>query len=884
MKKNIWGKRKMALFLGALLFAESAAPVQALAGETGDITDLLSEEVTVDAVTDGDAQAPEDNIVTEDDSDNGSGESANDENANNEDVNNEDVNNESSNNENIASEDASDKALDENNSDSSDENAPSEEVSDGNAEQTDDEEAVSDGNADADACAFDYETVVDGYKIKLHAEEGIVPSGTEVTVKKVNKVNGEKTEDLVNDVLPEESAVYDSASFDITLSKDGVEFEPDGKVSVEIVLNDELSDVSSENDSVSLQVFHIEDDATTTEVDAEVKDEATNVYDGTEDTVISYDAESFSVYNVSAVANFTTSETVALENPAYEKFLSVSKEELANAGSELDPAAEVKTLFSQNGKCTSIQEMAEIARNAIKTRQNVVTLNFKMPGIYNEYNIYTELMPIMNEHTGVPNEGDYARWSYVIHAYKASTSFLNDATYGTFQLQFTYTDTPAQEAAAGQAITNLINQKGWQKLGSDKAKIDAVYNWIIANISYDRSYEYKDSVGNYFSHSCYSAIVTRQTVCQGYAMLFYRIMLSLGVDNRMISGLGYASQQNSGHAWNLVQLGNKYYYVDSTWDDDFYSAGYGKPYYLRGSRTNKYVTVNGKRYNTCFDSSEHVRYEECATADFLNVYPVSASDYTSAGSYVKATSVSISRTSATIGVGATMQLTASCAPANTSQRVKWNSSDPTVASVNAYGVVTGHKNGECEIFATSEYGGKKARCRLLVTDGKVKDIELATTKITVYAGSKAQISATVFPYWAANKGISYKSSKKSIASVSKDGVIRGKKPGKCTITCKAKDGGSTVKIKVTVKKAKRVKSVKLTKKKLKLSVGERYTLGVKFNPRKATNKEVTWKSSKPSVVYVDAGGNLVALRKGKAKITVKSDDGKHKATCTVKIK
>ena len=66
--------------------------------------------------------------------------------------------------------------------------------------------------------------------------------------------------------------------------------------------------------------------------------------------------------------------------------------------------------------------------------------------------------------------------------------------------------------------------------------------------------------------------------------------------------------------------------------------------------------------------------------------------------------------------------------------------------------------------------------------------------------------------------------------------------------------------------------------------GESTTIVAKINPTNATNKNVTWKSSKPGVVSVDAYGNLVALSPGKAKITVKSEDGNHKATCIVKVR
>ena len=908
MRKKVWGKNVVALTLSAALLAGGFAPINAQAESITE--DILLDEENIDSIVADEstesAEAAEAVETTESAEPAESVESAEPaeeaeaseqvetvESEPTEETTETDTIEASVSDGNAegtestdSSEETAEESIETENLENPEENSDSS-VTDGNA----DDLAVTDGNAAvAENGAFDYEGHVAGYTIKLHAEPGVVPADTTVSIKKVTKVAGQKVDDLVNEVLPDDSAVYDSASFDITLLKDGLEFEPDGIVSVEIALDDELSEVSEENDSVSVQVFHIEDNAETTEVPAEVTDNSTDVYSDSDETVVSYDAESFSVYNVSAVAKFETSDTIALENPGYELFFTVPEEEITLLADSIDSSVNVKSVLSFNGACTSIQEMGDIARNAIKARQGIVNINFKMPGTVNNSTIYNEIMPIIVKHTGVGNEGEYVRWSYVAHACQATIAYINDTSVGTVTLGFRYTDDATMESQAGEAINKLIKQKKWANLKTDFDKIHAVYSWMIANIVYEPKYQAMEAAKDYSAHSCYSAICRKSTVCQGYGMLFYRIMLNLGVDCRLITGYGTKGNLKSGHAWNLVQIGNVYYYVDSTWDGQFYQDKYKLGdnnashlrAYLIGSKENFYLKKTG---GTLFDGNYHVKWEECLTDDF-NSIPVSTSDYKfgTKQNYIKPTSVAISQTSATIGVGATLQLSATCVPANSSQGIRWTSNDSSVATVTSSGVVTGIKNGEAEIFATSVYGGKIAKCRVLVTDGRVKTIEAAEKSVYVYAGSKVALSAYVFPTWAANQSIKYKSSNKKIATVNKQGIVTGKKKGKCTITCTSRDGGYSVKITVHVKKAKRVKSIKLTKKKLKLAVGATYTLGVKFNPRKATNKEVRWKSSKPGVVSVDANGNIVALKKGKAKITAISEDGKRKASCTVKVK
>ncbi|WP_051656637.1 Ig-like domain-containing protein [Butyrivibrio sp. AE3004] len=917
MKKVILGKSGLALLLSCAIVAESNISLTASAAEITEpviqeIDDQTDDEViklnenadvnnledlnpvlfTEQAVSDGNAETSSD--INE------SSDSKNDNEEIPEDVNASEYEQASENGHNDeglqtpraeqGTEDAEDNGdLESNKSD--------EAVTDGNIKN-----AVSDGNAAEISETFDYETYVDGYKIKLHAFAGVIPDNTDVSVKKVVSVDGKKTDDLVNEVLPSESVVFDSASFDITLLNDGQEIEPNGPVQVEITLSDELAEANSENESTSVQVFHIEDDTTTTEVRAEVNgidsqdnseapsigesdyslnvynDNATDIYDDSDETVVRYEADSFSVYDVSVVLNFTTSDPYAAINPVYDGIINLGEDELQALGEGLDSTVHVKTLLSSGGKCTSVQEMGEAARRGIMARQTPVTIDFKLPGIYNQTSILNALLPIMYEHTGVPNEGDYVRWAFCGISQKTTVAYANDSSYGTVQLAFKYTHNAQQEVDTTNAINALVKNLNLQGLSSDYDKARKAYDWICTNVTYDYDYKNKEAIGDYSPYSCYTAVVKHSTVCEGYSLLFYRMMLMSGVDARLISGDGGQEGEAGPHGWNIVKIGNIYYNLDSTWGSEFGNNRY--IWFLRGSKNFDTTVLTNGSITLKF---VHTRYAECSTPEFNRIYPTSVTDYNNANYNSAAVTISLNASNMTLGVGASTTLQATVSPAS-GQGVIWSSSDDNVAAVNSNGTVTGLKCGECEIFATTVFGGKKARCRVLVTDGKVKNVEVASSTITIFAGSKANVNATVFPEWASNKGIKYKSSNKSIATVNKKGIITARKKGKCYITCTSKDGGLQTKVTVIVKKSVRVKSIKLNKKKLKLAVGSAYTLGVNFKPKKATNKEVTWKSSKPGIVSVDANGNIYALSKGKAKITAKSVDGKHKATCTVVVK
>ena len=68
-----------------------------------------------------------------------------------------------------------------------------------------------------------------------------------------------------------------------------------------------------------------------------------------------------------------------------------------------------------------------------------------------------------------------------------------------------------------------------------------------------------------------------------------------------------------------------------------------------------------------------------------------------------------------------------------------------------------------------------------------------------------------------------------------------------------------------------------------VELGTTLKLSPTFNPSNATNKIVTWSSSDESVATVDNAGKITPKKLGSTIITVTSQDGKKKATCTVTV-
>ena len=138
--------------------------------------------------------------------------------------------------------------------------------------------------------------------------------------------------------------------------------------------------------------------------------------------------------------------------------------------------------------------------------------------------------------------------------------------------------------------------------------------------------------------------------------------------------------------------------------------------------------------------------------------------------------------------GQTHQLSLEISPSNaTDKRVDYVSSNPSVATVSASGLVTAKAKGETKITATAKDGsGEYAYCYVTVT-GSVKPsgISLDQTSAKVKKGKTLTLKAAVTPGNATNKKVTWKASNTKIATVDAKGVVTAKAPGKVTITATA---------------------------------------------------------------------------------------------------
>ena len=170
------------------------------------------------------------------------------------------------------------------------------------------------------------------------------------------------------------------------------------------------------------------------------------------------------------------------------------------------------------------------------------------------------------------------------------------------------------------------------------------------------------------------------------------------------------------------------------------------------------------------------------------------------------------------------------------------------------------------------------------TTVKVASVAVSSTTVSLTEGDSQTITVTISPSNATDKKYTFSSSDTSIVSIDENGKITALKAGEATITVTTSDGNKTATCKVTVKdKGIPVESLSLDKTELSLTEKQTETLTATVHPENATNTDVTWTSSDPSIATVDENGKITAVKEGEVTITVTSSDGNKTATCKVLI-
>ena len=240
-----------------------------------------------------------------------------------------------------------------------------------------------------------------------------------------------------------------------------------------------------------------------------------------------------------------------------------------------------------------------------------------------------------------------------------------------------------------------------------------------------------------------------------------------------------------------------------------------------------------------------------------------------------------------LGVEGIYTLTPTFIPRNaTNQNVTWTSSDDTVVTVDSNGKIKAISIGTAIITVTALDGGFTDDCEVTV-NLPVTNITLNETELTLEVDDTATLVATIDPDNATDKGVTWTSDDESVATVDENGNVTAIGAGNAVITVTTNNNDKTATCMVTVTAPVPidipVTGVALNTNELTLEIGEGDILDAIITPNNATNKDVTWASDDEAIVTIDNSGKVTAIGEGIATITVTTDDGGHKAYCTITV-
>ena len=164
---------------------------------------------------------------------------------------------------------------------------------------------------------------------------------------------------------------------------------------------------------------------------------------------------------------------------------------------------------------------------------------------------------------------------------------------------------------------------------------------------------------------------------------------------------------------------------------------------------------------------------------------------------IAVTSVELNKSSATIEVGNTLNLTATIYPSNaTDKSITWNSSNTSVATVSN-GTITAKSVGTATITVKTS-NNKTATCYVTVNPRTiaVTSVSLNKTSATLEVGDTLNLTATIYPSNATYKSVTWSSSNTSVATVS-NGIVSAVSTGTAVITVKT-NNNMTATCEVTV--------------------------------------------------------------------------------------
>ncbi|MBD5474450.1 MAG: hypothetical protein HDR17_00425 [Lachnospiraceae bacterium] len=398
-------------------------------------------------------------------------------------------------------------------------------------------------------------------------------------------------------------------------------------------------------------------------------------------------------------------------------------------------------------------------------------------------------------------------------------------------ITFTYINT-YDDAAFKQSVTTALSRVDSQM--SDLEKAVVLHDYLTVNCEYDyQNYLNKTILPD--SYNAYGTLVNRTAVCQGYALTYKYLLNQVGIDCYMVTST------SMNHAWNMIVLDGKYYQVDVTWDDPVWDKiGQSVHTYMFCSDAvfqdanhqhyDWYVTSGGEvvdyqatdtRYDNAFwtncDSPLVLAGDECyyvsskgsinktnlsqitnqgTTVVSIGTWPVWGGGGSWGGSF-----------SGLFQIGDRLYYNDSSSIYSIAMDGTGKREEFTADTSTGYIYGSAYCQGKV-LYALHKDPNETGKEEVLTVDITmegidpvdipVQRVELSAYTLELAEGEEAELSATVYPTYAADSAVTWASDDETVATVD-NGRVRAVSVGGCTVTATA--GGKKAECTIQVKGA-----------------------------------------------------------------------------------
>ena len=300
------------------------------------------------------------------------------------------------------------------------------------------------------------------------------------------------------------------------------------------------------------------------------------------------------------------------------------------------------------------------------------------------------------------------------------------------------------------------------------------------------------------------------------------------------------------------------------------------------SRNEKVATVDGNGVVT--GVSKGNVYIDARTTDGTNL---TASFYLTVTQDV--TEITIQETVINVAAGrGAPQMHVTVLPKNANNRnVTWTSSDESIATVNAYGSVTGRRRGECTVTCTSVSNPEVSVTIPVNVIQMVTDIQFLTEKgLAFHIGESRQLSWQVFPADASIQEVTFSSRAPKVAVVDQNGIVTGLAKGQADIEARATDGSGKYRVyRVTILKP--VEGINPLAPQYYAQLYDATNIKATVYPNDASDQVILWSISDESIATINSVGTsygrIYGRMPGHVTVTATTRDGGFSSSTDVAV-